>query len=303
MSVDSLGGLKDGQKTRIILNPSAAAGRAPARLAAVKPIFAKAWENIDWCVSDSQTHLLSLAQAAVNQKFTRVIIVGGDGSVSCALSAFIGADTALGVLPCGTGNDFATAAGIPANLNSAANALISGHPQQVDLGEVNGTPFCCVVGIGIDTPALKFINASSFRRGKFLYQFAAIRTLLQYKAAVLSVSIGSTLVSEKMLFASFANTPTYAGGHRISPLAEIADGKIDFCLFSDASVLQRLTTFACLRSGKHIGRSGVVFGTATEIQIECARAQPITIDGELTEIMTPATIRVLPNALRLICAS
>jgi diacylglycerol kinase (ATP) len=289
-------------RTRVILNPSAAAGRAGRRLATARDILGVAWPSIDWCVSENPAHLLALSQDAVDRRFDRVIIAGGDGSISCALRAFVGRETALGILPVGTGNDFASAVGMPLNIVEAARALVRGHVRSVDLGEVGGIPFCCVVGIGMDTPALKMINASRFKRGKLLYQYAAVRTLLSYQPTALRISTVGLDAEDKFLFAAVCNTPTYAGGHRIAPSATLADGKLNYCLFADRPLVARLTTFARVRRGQHVESTGVTSGNTAAIHIAGIDAQlPITIDGELANITTPLSLRALPDALRLIC--
>lgn len=287
--------------TRVIVNPSAAAGRAGARVATAQSILNARWPNIEWCVSQSAHHLAALCRSAVDAGFARVIVAGGDGSVHHALPAMAGSHTALGILPVGTGNDFAQAAGIPSTVDAAARVLIDGRIVQVDLGCVGEQPFCCVAGIGLDTPALRLINASRMRRGQLLYQYAALKTLLSYRAGEMRIDVEGCVEEGAFIFAAISNTPTYAGGYRISPHANIADGRLNYCLFREQPLLQRLTTFARLRSGLHVGRVGVRSGTTVAMHLDASPTHPVTLDGELTTITTPIDVKILPGALRLIC--
>ncbi len=291
----------DQGRTRVIVNPAAAAGRALQRVAPIRPLLNDAWSSIDWCVSRSAQHVADLCNDAATKHYTRVIVAGGDGTVHYALRGLTHSTTALGILPVGTGNDFAAAAGMPLKTVAAASALVSGAIVCADLAAAGDIPYCCVAGIGMDTPALTYINRSRLRRGKLLYQLAAVKTLLTYEACALHIEVNGAAIQEHVLFASFCNTPTYAGGNRIAPLASIFDAQLDYCVFLDRPLFQRFAIFARLKLGRHLGHRGVRSGVADTISISSALPAPVTLDGELTQITTPVEIRLMPGALRLIC--
>lgn len=286
--------------TRIIINPSAAAGRALQRLAPARPVLQQAWPDAEWCQSRNAEHLVELCAEAAAQGYARVIVGGGDGSIHFAVRGLIGSPTALGILPVGTGNDFAGAAGMPLQPLAAAQALVRGVVRPADLGQAGDTPFCCVAGIGMDTPALHYIHQSRLRRGKLLYQLAAIKTLLSYRAVPLDLRLPQHTEPPSVVFAAFCNTPTYAGGNRIVPQAAIDDGRLDYCLFTDSPRWRRLWTFAQMKTARHLGQPGVSHDTFQQLDIGAATPLPLTLDGELTELTTPLTIRVLPGAIQLL---
>ena len=288
-------------RTRVILNPSAAGGRALRNVSSVRAVLEQKWQDIDWCESRSARHLADLCAEAVSEGFARVIIGGGDGSVHHALQALAQSETALGILPLGTGNDFAAAAGLPANAIDAARALCDGDPRAVDLGAANGVYFCCVAGLGMDTPALKYINDSWLPRGPFLYQLAAVKTLVGFPPCELSVITGESEFHGRFHFAAFTNTPTYAGGNPVSPAATIADGKLDYCLFAAVPLLRRFGTFLRMKRGKHIGQPAVFHGVAENMTVNSPIPVPVTLDGELTSITTPLDIQLRRGVLKLIC--
>jgi len=270
-------------------------------MAGIRSVFAAEWADIEWCESRSAAHLADLCREAAAAGFARVIVGGGDGSIHYAVRALVDSNTALGILPLGTGNDFAAAAGMPMNVLAAARLLCESGVAKADLGAVNGIPFCCVAGIGMDTPALEYINRSRLPRGPMLYQLAAIGTLASYVPGEMSVLIDGEIIRSRFHFAAFCNTPTYAGGNPVVPRATIFDANLDYCLFSQSPVLRRLATFLQMKRGRHIGLPGVRDGVANSIRVESATPIPITLDGELTSIVTPAAITLLPGALRLIC--
>src|SRR5262249_40699548 len=148
-----------------------------------------------------------------------------------AARGLLNTTTALGIIPAGTGNDFAAAAGIPADPVAAARILLTCSATPVDVGAVDGVPFCCIAGVGMDTPALTYIERSRIRRGPLLYRLAAIRTLVRHVADEFTIRTEDATMRDRILFAAFCNTPTYAGGNPIAPRADIFDGRLDYTVF------------------------------------------------------------------------
>jgi diacylglycerol kinase (ATP) len=289
-------------RTRVVLNPSAAAGHAAKGIDAVRELLDAAWPAVEWCTSRSREHFVDSCADAAAAGYDRVIVAGGDGSVHLAVRALAHTATCLGIIPLGTGNDFAKAIGIPIEPEAAARALITRVAHPVDLGSVNGVPFCCVAGVGMDTPALKFIASLPFEKRSFIYQIAAARTLLHYPGCDLTIDMDGRSVTERMVFAAFCNTPTYAGGIPISPRASAFDGQLDYCLFRDCPLMQRFATLLRVRSGLHVGRRDVLSGVANAIRVDTVVPVSVTLDGELTSITTPVVIEPMPRALRVIGA-
>ena len=286
-------------RTRVVVNPSVAG--ATRRLARVHSMVDAAWSGVDWCTSRSAQHLVELCGDAVANGFARVVVAGGDGSVHFAIRALAHSHTALGILPLGTGNDFAMAAGIPLDLEAAARIATSCRAVPTDLGTAGGIPFCCIAGIGMDTAALHFIQRSRIRPKKLLYQVAAVRTLLAYEAPRMRIEISQGILEQRVVFAAVANTPTYAGGNRLAPAASIFDGQLDYCFFFDQPRGRRLQTFWRVKRGVHVGRPGVLCGSANTVHVDGDPWVPVTLDGELTELRTPIEIGILPGAVDLIC--
>ena len=293
--------MADQGRTRIVVNPSGGGGSAGQRVAVIKTLLDEAWPQADWQTSRSAQHLTDLCHEAAAAQFARVVVAGGDGTIHHAVRGLANTPTALGIIPSGTGNDFAGAAGIPVDPVAAARMLSTCSALPVDLGAVGDVPFCCVAGIGMDTPALQYINRSRIRSRKLLYKIAAIRTLLHYVPCELGIEVNGEVIQDRVVFAAFSNTPTYAGGVPVVPRASIFDGKLDYCVFLDQPLVQRAMTFMYMKRGRHLGRPGVRSGVANAVRIDSATPVPITLDGELTSLATPTDIRLLPGALQLIC--
>lgn len=287
--------------TRIIVNPIAGAGRAAARARAVAAQLYAAWPTLEWVESTSAEHVTELAREARLAGYERVIVVGGDGTVHLALNGLVGGTTALGVLPAGSGNDVLSALGFPRDLEAAIRLLQTGRPRQIDIGLVQERAFCCVLGVGLDTPALAIVHRSRWRRGRGLYTYAALRTLLTYRPRQMRIRWDDHEAFEgEVMFAAVSNTPTYAGGMRIAPSASVSDGQLDLCIVPRLSRARMLSSFGRMTKGRHGGVPEIILAQAASIQLESDEPIPVTLDGELTELRTSLQVRIVPGGLTVI---
>ncbi|MDF1667716.1 MAG: diacylglycerol kinase family lipid kinase [Planctomycetota bacterium] len=300
-------------KTRVIINPTAGAKRARERLSKHRSKLERAFGDIEWRESLNAEHVTTLAHEAAIRGYERVLVAGGDGTVHYAVNGLAGTQTALGIIPVGTGNDVAAAVGIPKNLDAAINTLIGNHVRAIDLGEVRSVPsskgppqkriFCCVLGVGMDTPALKRINAAKIlRRGRLLYSLAALKTILNYKAQPMRIHFNDQIIESKVFFAAVTNTQSYAGGMKICPQAKVNDGLLDLCIIPPMPLFQLLRSFTQVFNGQHVKRPEITLAQSAKTRFDSDSPIPITLDGELTNIQTPIEIRALPASLRVLGA-
>ena len=282
-------------RTRIILNPSAGNGQAVQRLQAIRLLLETHWQPIDWQLSRSTQHVTDLAREAVQADYAQVIVAGGDGTVHYAANGIVGSQVPLGILPVGTGNDIAMSLGLSRHLDVAAKQLIQAQHCYYDVIQVGSRFSYCVLGMGMDTPALQRINASRLPRGRLMYSGYALRTLFDYRAQPLTIKGDGIDFDGHIIFVAMANTATYAGGIPIAPGAKIDDGHLNLCIIPAMSKLKSLLCFNQVMTATHIHRREVLFKTCTHIQV--TGDVPITLDGELTDLTLPLTIQILPQAL------
>jgi diacylglycerol kinase (ATP) len=267
----------------------------------LRPRLEAALGPIEWKESRSAEHLSELAAEAARRGDARLLVAGGDGTVHFAASALRGSRTALGILPVGTGNDIAFAAGVPRDLDAALSVLGAGHVRELDLGEAAGRVFGCVLGVGMDSAALEWIARARFlRRGHLLYSLAALRTALDYRPEVATIEWPGGRWEGELVFAAVTNTRSYAGGMKICPLASVEDGELDLCVIPRLGALRTLASFGRVVSGRHVGMPGIVMARSRRFRISSARPQRVALDGELTELTTPIDVNVLPGALRVL---
>lgn len=293
------------EPVRVVVNPASGAGRARARALRLRPRLEAVFGPLEWRQSASAAHLEALVGEAACRGDERVLVAGGDGAVQGALQALVGSETALGVLPVGTGNDFAASLGVPPDAR-AVDVLARGHVRAVDVGEAAGHAFGCVLGVGMDSEALERIGAARLlRRGKLLYALAALRTLVTWDPPRAWIRWGESsdeCWEGRLVFAAVSNTATYAGGMRIAPGARTDDGALDVCIVEAAPWSRLVARFGRVRSGRHRGLAGVFHGRAARIELASERPLPVTLDGDLTDLTTPTVAEVRPAAVRVLGA-
>lgn len=242
------------------------------------------------------------------------VIFGGDGTIHRHLSELIELEIPVLVVPCGSGNDFARALGIR-SVRDAVDAwkkfIISREVCSIDLGVISTlvptttkTYFCCVAGVGIDTAIAQRANGlPKWLRARGGYALSATREFIRYAPFPMRVSSNGTqnAAFKPTLLAAAANTPTYGGGMKIAPHAQLGDGKLDLCVINDMNVFKLFCLFPTVFFGRHLGISQVRYEQAGHVHIETESPLDIYADGEHVG-QTPVEISVARSALKVIAS-
>ena len=298
--------LTNRRRIRIVVNPSARSGRGPRRLrdlAATVPSPAP----FEWVVSRSAAHLRDLvaeAESAGPGEYEAVAVAGGDGSVRNALAAMASPNRIpFGVIPIGSGNDFATDLGIPRNPGAALALLAGGVARRVDVGRVGalGTRYCCVASVGLDEVALDVVHNSGLPRCKALNVMAALWALFTYRPRPLRIRWQGGVFEDEVMFAAVTNTRGYGGGFLISPGASLTDGALDLCIVARSGRFALLSKFAHILRGTHAGLPRVTLAQSPWVTIEdLTGGAQAALDGELPDSATPLRIECEVGGLQVI---
>lgn len=224
----------------------------------------------------------------------RVFVIGGDGMVHHAIN-LLHNKIPIGVIPAGTGNDFARALGLNVR-NPVRNIekFLTTEPATIDLGEVNGVKFGAICSTGFDSMVNERANAMSWPKGKRKYDIAMVQELPRFKPRRYSISIdGQTIEAQAMLIA-VGNGSSYGGGMKVCPNASLFDGQLDVMILHPVPKVEFLRIFPKVYSGTHIQHPQVQMLRGREIKIT---GEAITYaDGERIS-PTPVTIRSLSRSL------
>jgi len=239
--------------------------------------------------------LRRMAEAGVRQ----VAIAGGDGTVACAARELAHQGTALGIIPLGTANNFATTLGLPRDVPSALRVIRDGIARPVDLGRVGTHLFTEAAGIGFFADALALYGDGDRARAvRVLYAMA--RVWLSIRAARVRISLDGEPHREQLIMCTIANTSRMALADTMAPDARITDGLLDVVLIGDLSRLEILKYYRAIKTHTHLQLPKVACVKAKEVRIE-SRGGPMNVHCDDRVVgQTPAVFAVEPGALRVL---
>ncbi len=283
-----------------IVNPVSGSGRAEAEFQKVAALLDARGVPYEAVRTERPRHATQLARLAVERGEPLVVAVGGDGTVNEVASALIGTETALCVLPFGTGNDFTKVMGFPAEPEKAVEALLHGEVRHADACEANDLHFINVAGFGFDADVLAKTQKYKKRfHGMASYLLGIFDALSHLRTLRMTIEHDGLVEKANGIIFSVGNGQYIGGGMRAVPMGDPFDGYIDVCYVERVSVFQFLTLLPRFIKGKHITLPMVHHFRTKEVRVLCEEESMLNLDGEL-DSATPVTFRVLPGALRVL---
>jgi diacylglycerol kinase (ATP) len=281
----------------LVVNPAAGGGRALHRAHALEARLLARGAAVRVRLTSSPGHARALAAEYAAAGAPRLVACGGDGTLHEVAAGLAGSGTALAVLPAGRGNDFAAALGLARDVDAVARVTLEGRPAHVDLGELDGRPFCTVAGTGFDAEVARHVARGAHRgAGRWAYLVGALRRIMTYPAPRLRLEGDFGVREGRYLLAAFANTSRYGAGIRIAPGARADDGLLDCILVADLPRLTALRVLPSTYTGGHLRRPEVEVLRTAALRVEADRPVPLVADGEVLGEL-PAMVRVRPRAL------
>jgi YegS/Rv2252/BmrU family lipid kinase len=285
----------------LFVNPASAGGRALEALPKVHATLDGLGAPHRTVTTRSIDHAYEEALSAVAQGET-VVALGGDGLLRPLAGALKGTDSALAVVPCGRGNDFARVLGIPTDAADAARLAVKGEERLLDVANVDGTPYMGIASFGFDSDANRIANEAKRVKGDAVYIYAALRALSAWKAARFTVTVDGERHEFTGYTVAVGNSKVYGGGMFILPMAELDDGKLDVIVCEQIGKLRFLRDLPKVFRGKHLDLPYVKFLRGEEIEVSSDRPFVIYADGDPIGA-TPAMMRVERRCLRVIAPS
>jgi len=233
-----------------------------------------------------------------------LVAAGGDGSLHLAVSRLDRAglldSVEVGLVPLGTGNDFARGTDLPLDPAEAARRCATGRPRRIDLAEVVGEELMVNAShAGLGAVAAERASDLKPRLGPLAYPVGAVLSAVRTDGYQLRVEVDGTVVSDaRTLMVGVANGPSIGGGTLLAPGAVPDDGVLDVVVVTAVSVPARAAFGAALRAGTHLERDDVVHLRGHRVRI-AGEAVAHDVDGELLPERTDATYVVRPGAWRL----
>lgn len=310
--------MTDGAHFVIVANPTAGAGRAGRRLAAVEEVLRAGSERFETRLTTRAGQATTLVRDALRGGASGVAVIGGDGTLHEATNGFfdeggapIAAHAWLAPLSAGTGGDFRKTLGHDADPVTGARRLLSAVPRPIDVGWLayvgnDGTPAECaflnIASFGLGGVVDRLVNTGpKWMGGRAAFLYAATRAAATYRAPRVRVTVdGAAPRESKILNVAVANGRFFGGGMQVAPHAELDDGVFDVVFLDETGFVTNALATPKLYRGTHLSLPHVhsMRGRVVHAEPVDADAVLLDVDGE-TPGRLPATFTVKPGALLL----
>lgn len=296
--------------TLLLVNPVAGHGRAGRLIESARDACARYWSEVRVAVTTAPGEGVELARRAGAEGCTRVLALGGDGTVHEAANGILALPPdqrpALGVIPSGTGNDYAKLSGTHrAGVGEAVRRLADARVVRLDAGRAWGEYFVNSIGIGFDAEVARRVGGYSRLRGAPAYLAAAFATFRTFDAPTLEVEGNGVSFREPTLLLEVGIGSIVGGGFRLTPDARPDDGLFDVCAIRRLGLFGFLGKLPLAMLGWHGRLSGVRMFRTTRLVVQTSAGQPIVaqLDGELRTGSGSVTIEMIPASLPVLLAA
>ncbi len=279
-----------GHHTKLLVNPNADMGRAWRTVADLKPLVEE-FGGADWAGTVYPTHAAELARQAAEDGYQLIIAAGGDGTVHEVINGLMQVSPEmrprLGIVPLGSGNDFAHTAGIHLNPAEALRQVYTGQPRRIDLGRFDigrAEPeyFDNTFGIGFDATVTIRSHRLTMVRGFMMYLVAVLQTIaLNFEAPRMLIETDSGSWDEQTIMFVVCNGPREGGGFRVAPEAVYYDGVLNYASLCRVSRLMMLRLIPEVMKGTHGRFKQVRLGQLHKLHIQSDKPVTIHADGEV----------------------
>lgn len=285
---------------KFIVNPAASGGKVRKMLPWLESRCKNA--GISYAIECTQQkgHAQKIARDA-SGLYTRIVAVGGDGTVHEVINGMIGGTSILGFLPLGSGNDLVRGLGLPFDREDAFDVLIKGGTRFIDLGKMGEIYFHNGISIGFTAEVTYETLRERFFKAKLKYISGILKTLIKYRAPELSLSYNGNLRKDRFLTIEVANGLYMGGGFKLTPAALFDDGELDLNIVVNMSKLKVIRHLLGVLSGNHTRLPEVTQDRTKQIFITGIQAFAVQADGEFLGIdYKSIEISILPKALEII---
>lgn len=239
--------------------------------------------------TEHANHAYELSKEAAANGYYGVLAIGGDGTVNEVASALCDTETALGIIPLGSGNGLARHLRIPLNIDKAISIINENHIENFDYCTANDRKFFCTCGLGFDAQVSSTFTKRG-KRGPVGYFQSAISEYIKYRSQTYKITSSNGIITEKAFIIACGNASQYGNNAYITPNADMQDGEID------VTVMLPITPFDTAMLGlllfsKHIDQDvNIISFRTADLSIERESEGIMHLDGE--PVNMPKTIEI-----------
>ncbi|HUE84609.1 MAG TPA: diacylglycerol kinase family protein [Vicinamibacterales bacterium] len=296
-------------KSRLIVNPVSGTDAGPDHLPLINQRLRERLGTLDIVMTTGEGDATQAAAQAVRDGYDYVFAGGGDGTLNEVLNGIASvpnglAQTVIGVIPLGTGNDLATALGFPDDIAAVLDAIDVSSPIAVDVGVMNGHHFINVSAGGFIAEVSDAVGTQlKSIAGRLAYLIGGAQVLFTHEAVTATVSWTGPGAASSARFDLHAfavcNSRQIGGGRLIAPDAVIDDGVLDVCLIEAMPLADFVALLRRVSNGDHIEDERVRYFRAASAHLAFDRTVKVNTDGQVLDAAR-CEYRVLPRAARLV---
>ncbi len=291
-------------RVSVVANPASGRGKGGKLIPGVGALLSSIGVDHEILASASGEDAISLARRAAEDGADVVVALGGDGQVGMVANGLLeaGKGAALGVIPAGTGNDFARALGLDRKDPMAAAGLLASPDfkpiDAVRLRTPQRTCFFVNIGsAGFDSEVNAYANGLQFVKGTASYVIGVVVMLRRFTPGQFRIEVDGSKQDVAGMLVAVGNAVSYGGGMKVTPTALLDDGLLDVCVLGAVSKFEFLRTFPKVFNGSHITHPAVQMLRGRTVEVSAEREMQVFADGDHVGTL-PATFEVEPAAMR-----
>ena len=291
-----------------VANPAAGKGREGREETRLRATLEKAGLDGRWMKTSAPDHGIALAEQSAREGAELLVAVGGDGTVNEVVDGLMRVPKErrplLGVIPAGTGCDYARLLGLRNwDIAGAAEALLGRRTRRLDAGEVNGRYFANGVGLGFDGEVAADAAKVTWIRGFPAYLTAVFRVLATWRNFRLTAEVDGEILEGLTLLAAVTIGPASGGGFHLTPDARPDDGLFDLCRLGDFGKLEALRNLPKALNGSHVRLEKATLRRGRSVTLRADRPLTAHVDGNVLRNVAfdePLSFRMHAGALEVV---
>ncbi len=288
---------------KIVANPKAGHGKGARAIKELHLLLGA--QKIKYEIFETQYpgHATELAQRLAEKGTHRIIILGGDGTISEVVNTTINSEVELGVISVGTGNDLARSLGLPYNKpGKALEVIFTGKPTKVDVGWEEDRCFISTLGLGFPAIIAQKVNKMKYLKGSPAFFIAAYKTISHLHPIPVRITLDDETLNVNCTSILIQNTRFCGGGLLVAPAARTDDGLFDVVVVNDIGKVDLMMNFPKIYSGRHLKHPKFSLYRSQSVRIDTPINLSKMFDGDIYG-QTPVNAKVLRGAATIITAA
>ena len=269
------------KKYMLVVNPEAGSGKTMKVLPQIENILRIKKIDYEFHFTQEPMHATELVKE-IGNRFDVLVSVGGDGTINEVINGVPDFKIPFGMIPIGTGNDFARSCCVPHDsIDEAVQILLNHDVKNIDIGEVNGRKFVNVLGMGFEGQVNWNARKINFIKGATRYILGIGYTLFAYNRIPMKLTLDGKVYDEDIYLVSVGNGWNVGGGLQLTPYAKLDDGVFDVCYVKNISKWRIISNFSKLTKGTINELDEIETYNAKHVKVESTVDIPFHFDGEI----------------------